>query len=75
MEARKVYQDANEMLDLMIGSRKVTGRAIFGLFPANSEGDDIIVYTDESRTTEKHRLYNLRQQLQLRNNAPNCCLG
>lgn len=75
MEARKVYQDANDMLDLMIGSRKVTGRAIFGLFPANSEGDDIIVYTDESRTTEKHRLYNLRQQLQLRNNAPNCALG
>ena len=75
MEARKVFQDANDMLDLMIGSRKVTGRAIFGLFPANSEGDDIIVYTDESRTFEKHRLYNLRQQLQLRNNAPNCCLG
>jgi len=75
MEARKVYQDANEMLDLMIGSRKVTGRAIFGLFPANSEGDDIIVYTDETRTVEKHRLYNLRQQLQLRNNAPNCCLA
>ena len=75
MEARKLYQDANHMLDLMIGSRKVTGRAIFGLFPANSEGDDIIVYTDESRTTEKHRLYNLRQQLQLRNNVPNCCLG
>ena len=75
MEARKVFQDANDMLDLMIGSRKVTGRAIFGLFPANSEGDDIIVYTDESRSVEKHRLYNLRQQLQLRNNAPNCCLG
>jgi len=75
MEARKVFQDANDMLDLMIGSRKVTGRAIFGLFPANSEGDDIIVYTDESRSVEKHRLYNLRQQLQLRNNAPNSCLG
>nr|WP_082971822.1 methionine synthase [Rheinheimera sp. SA_1] len=75
IEARKVFQDANDMLDLMIGSRKVTGRAIFGLFPANSEGDDIIVYTDESRSVEKHRLYNLRQQLQLRNNAPNSCLG
>jgi 5-methyltetrahydrofolate--homocysteine methyltransferase len=75
MEARKVFQDANDMLDLMIGSRKVTGRAIFGLFPANSEGDDIIVYTDDSRSVEKHRLYNLRQQLQLRNNVPNCCLA
>lgn len=75
MEARKVFQDANDMLDLMIGSRKVTGRAIFGLFPANSEGDDIIVYSDDSRSVEKHRLYNLRQQLQLRHNAPNCCLA
>lgn len=75
IEARKVYQDANKMLDLMIGSRKVTGRAIFGLFPANSEGDDIVVYTDESRSSEKCRLYNLRQQLQLRNNVPNCALG
>ena len=75
MEARKVYQDANEMLDQMIGRRKVTGRAIFGLFPANSCGDDIIVYRDESRTEEQYRLYNLRQQLQLRNNAPNCCLA
>lgn len=75
MEARKVYQDANEMLDQMIGRRKVTGRAIFGLFPANSCGDDIIVYRDDSRTEEQYRLYNLRQQLQLRNNAPNCCLA
>jgi 5-methyltetrahydrofolate--homocysteine methyltransferase len=75
IEARKLFQDANDMLDLMIGSRKITGRAVFGLFPANSEGDDIIVYTDENRTVEKHRLYNLRQQLQLRNNAPNSCLG
>ncbi len=75
MEARKVYQDANEMLDQMIGRRKVTGRAIFGLFPANSCGDDIIVYRDDSRSEEQYRLYNLRQQLQLRNNAPNSCLA
>jgi 5-methyltetrahydrofolate--homocysteine methyltransferase len=63
------------MLDLMIRQRKICGRAIFGLFPANSIGDDIIVYTDECRTKEKYRLHNLRQQLQLRNNAPNCSLA
>ncbi len=75
LEARKVYQDANDMLDLMIQQRKVTGKAIFGLFPANSEGDDIYVYSDESRTSVRATLRNLRQQLQLRNNAPNSCLA
>lgn len=75
MEARRVYQDANAILDLMIQQKKVQGKAIFGFFPANSEGDDIIVYTDESRTTERCRLLNLRQQLQLRNDNPNCCLA
>jgi 5-methyltetrahydrofolate--homocysteine methyltransferase len=70
-----VYQDANAMLDRMIGERKVSGRAVFGLFPANSDGDDIIVWTDESRSKEQTRLFNLRQQLQLRNQAPNCCLA
>lgn len=75
LEARKVYQDANDMLDLMIKQRKVTGKAIFGLFPANSKGDDIEVYANDERNTVVAELYNLRQQLQLRNNAPNSCLA
>lgn len=75
LEARKVYQDANDMLDLMIKQRKVIGKAIFGLFPANSKGDDIEVYANDERNTVVAELYNLRQQLQLRNNAPNSCLA
>lgn len=75
IEARKLFKDANAMLDRMINEGHVKGKAVFGLFPANSDGEDIIVYTDESRSTEKARLYNLRQQLQLRNNAPNCSLA
>ena len=75
LEARRVYQDANAMLDRMIAERKVTGRAVFGLFPANSDGDDIIVWTDESRAAERCRLFNLRQQVALRNKAPNCSLA
>ena len=75
MEARRVFKDANAILDTMINDGHVKGKAVFGLFPANSDGEDIVVYTDESRTTEKVRLYNLRQQLQLRNNAPNCSLA
>jgi 5-methyltetrahydrofolate--homocysteine methyltransferase len=75
MEARRVHKDANAILDLMIQQKKVQGKAVFGFFPANSDGDDIIVYTDESRTIERCRLFNLRQQLQLRNDNPNCCLA
>ncbi|WP_097111604.1 methionine synthase [Arsukibacterium tuosuense] len=75
IEARKLFKDANAMLDSMINDGHVKGKAVFGLFPANSDGDDIVVYTDESRSVEKVRLYNLRQQLQLRNNAPNCSLA
>ena len=75
MEARRVFKDANAILDTMINDGHVKGKAVFGLFPANSDGEDIVVYTDESRTVEKARLYNLRQQLQLRNNAPNCSLA
>lgn len=75
LEARRVYQDANAMLDRMISEGHVKGKAIFGLFPANSQGDDIIVWTDETRSTERVRLFNLRQQVQLRNNAPNMSLA
>jgi 5-methyltetrahydrofolate--homocysteine methyltransferase len=75
LEARKVYQDANDLLDVMIKQRQITGKAIFGLFPANRNGDDIEVYADEERQTPIGHLYNLRQQLQLRNNAPNSCLA
>lgn len=75
LEARRVYQDANAMLDRMITEQRVSGRAVFGLFPANSDGDDIVIWADESRSTIKTRLYNLRQQLALRNKAPNCCLA
>lgn len=75
LEARKLLADANAMLDQMIGSKRIQGKAVFGLFPANSDGDDIIVYTDESRSNERCRLHQLRQQLQLRNQIPNSCLS
>ncbi|CAM5222051.1 vitamin B12 dependent-methionine synthase activation domain-containing protein [Alishewanella longhuensis] len=75
IEARKVFKDANDLLDQMISQQQIAGKAAFGFFPANSDGDDIIVYTDDSRQTERCRLYGLRQQLALRNNAPNCCLS
>jgi 5-methyltetrahydrofolate--homocysteine methyltransferase len=61
--ARTLYQDANEMLDRMISEKLVEARAVFGFFPANRDGDDIVIYTDDSRQQEHTRLHSLRQQM------------
>ncbi|WP_258272954.1 vitamin B12 dependent-methionine synthase activation domain-containing protein, partial [Escherichia coli] len=60
--ARKLFADANAMLDRIIAEKWLTANAVLGLFPAASVGDDIEVYADESRTTVLHTLRNLRQQ-------------
>ena len=63
-EARKLYDDANQMLDRIISDGVLTAEAVFGIFPANSQGDDIILYNDESRKHIICRLNQLRQQTQ-----------
>uniref|UniRef100_UPI000832EADD methionine synthase n=1 Tax=Labilibacter marinus TaxID=1477105 RepID=UPI000832EADD len=61
-EALKLWRDSQTMLDKIEGDKMVTAKAIFGLFPANAEGDDIIVYTDETRKEEKLRFHQIREQ-------------
>ncbi|WP_415719970.1 methionine synthase [Photobacterium ganghwense] len=61
-EARRLFQDANEWLDRIEREGLMKARGMCALFPANSTGDDIEVYTDESRSQVAHVLYNLRQQ-------------
>ncbi|MBB3207853.1 5-methyltetrahydrofolate--homocysteine methyltransferase [Rhodopirellula rubra] len=61
-QAKELYENANTMLDRVLADHSLTANAVYGFFPAASEGDDIIVYTDESRTTEKTRFHCLRQQ-------------
>ena len=60
--ASNLYADARRVLKQMIAERWVRANAVVGLFPANSVGDDIEVYTDESRGAVAHRLHTLRQQ-------------
>ncbi len=68
--ARKLFDDANEMLDKMIAEKWVTASGVYGLFPANQiERDDIAVYTDESRTEVRATLHELRQQTEGRSGA------
>lgn len=73
--ARKLYDDAQEMLDQLIKEKWLTANGVIGFFPANAVGDDIEVYADESRTTVIHTLRNLRQQGEHRDGIPNRSLG
>jgi 5-methyltetrahydrofolate--homocysteine methyltransferase len=73
--ARKLYDDAQEMLDTLIKEKWLTANGVIGFFPANAVGDDIEVYTDDSRTEVLTTLHNLRQQGQHREGIPNRSLG
>jgi 5-methyltetrahydrofolate--homocysteine methyltransferase len=62
-EARKLFADAQHMLDEWIDTGSVSANAVFGLFPANSvDSDDIEIYRDETRTEACSRIIGLRQQ-------------
>ena len=61
--ARGLYNDAQGMLQRLVGEQWVKARAVIGFWPANSVGDDIEVYTDDSRTKVLTTLHSLRQQM------------
>ena len=61
-QAKELYDDANAILDQVIANGSLTANAVYGFFPAASDGDDIVVYTDQSRSTEQARFHCLRQQ-------------
>jgi 5-methyltetrahydrofolate--homocysteine methyltransferase len=60
--ARQLFADAKEMLAKIIDENWLSARAVFGLYPASAVNEDIIIYSDESRTTELTRWVGLRQQ-------------
>jgi len=64
--ATDLYKNAQLMLQQIIDQKLLKARAVFGLWPANSDGDDVIVYRDESRSEELARLHQMRQQVQKR---------
>lgn len=73
--ARKLYDDAQTMLDSMVKEKWVTANGVIGFFPANAVGDDIEVYADAGRTEVLTTLHNLRQQGEHREGVPNRSLG
>ncbi|HEY3799162.1 MAG TPA: methionine synthase [Caulobacteraceae bacterium] len=61
--ARSLFADAQTMLTRIIDERLLEARGVVGFWPANADGDDIVVWTDETRTVERARLHSLRQQM------------
>ena len=60
--AKQLLDDAHAMLADLIENDKLVAKAVYGIYPAASKGDDIVIYKDESRVEESARLLTLRQQ-------------
>jgi len=73
--ARRLLADANSMLDQVIAGRWLRANAVYGLFPANAEGDDVVVYRDGNRGERGTTFHFLRQQAQKPVGHPNRCLA
>ena len=73
--ARNVLAEGRAMLEKIIVEKWLVANAVIGLFPANSVGDDIEIYTDESRSRVAMSFHNLRQQAQKPTGKPNYCLA
>jgi 5-methyltetrahydrofolate--homocysteine methyltransferase len=74
-EARKLLADAKAMLQQVIDGKWLTARAVYGIWPANSRGDDIEFYTDETRLNTAMTWHNLRQQHERPAGKPHYCLS
>ena len=75
VEAQKIYADALALIERIIAEKRFTARGIYGFFPANAVGDDIIVWTDEQHTAERCRLHTLRQQIDKTSGKPHVALA
>ena len=73
--ARQLFDEAQQMLGQIIAEKWFKPRAVAGFWPANAVGDDIRLYTDETRETELATLFTLRQQLTKRDGKPHMALA
>ena len=73
--ARALFADAKDMLARIIADKWFAPRAVLGFWPANASGDDIRLFTDDSRTQTLATLHTLRQQHAKREGRPNVALA
>lgn len=72
--AKELFNDAQNMLDEIIANKSLQAKSVIGLYPANSIGEDVIVFEDETRSTQKAKFHFLRQQAEKRSGQPNSSL-
>jgi 5-methyltetrahydrofolate--homocysteine methyltransferase len=73
--ARELFANAQELLEKIVGKKLFKAKAVYGFYPANSEGDDIVLYTDTTRTKELTRFHALRQQKETQSGKPQLSLA
>jgi 5-methyltetrahydrofolate--homocysteine methyltransferase len=73
VEAKKLYHEACDYLEKLIAEKRFQARGIYGFFPANADGDDIVVWNEDG--TERTRFHTLRQQLKKTSSKPNVALS
>jgi 5-methyltetrahydrofolate--homocysteine methyltransferase len=73
--ARSLYDDARKMLDLIVKESWFKAQATIGFWPANAQGDDIVVFADDTRTKQIATFHTLRQQLEKREGRFNAALS
>jgi 5-methyltetrahydrofolate--homocysteine methyltransferase len=64
-QAKQLFKEGQEMLARVIGDSLLTAKGVYGYYPAASDGEDLVIYTDETRHTERQRIPMLRQQGEL----------
>ena len=74
-QAKQLFAEANALLNEIINKKQLVARAVYGLFPANAVGDDVELYTDDSRGQVSERFHFLRQQVQRDKNDAARCLA
>jgi 5-methyltetrahydrofolate--homocysteine methyltransferase len=74
-QARQIFAEANKLLDEIIAKKLLTARGVYGLFPASAVGDDVELYTDESRNRVLETFHFLRQQAPRERGEPHRSLG
>jgi 5-methyltetrahydrofolate--homocysteine methyltransferase len=74
-EAKKLFDEANELLERIDREKLLGIKGVAGIFPANSSGDDITIYTDNSRSSVLMQVHTLRQQQEKPQGEPNLALA
>ena len=73
--ARELFDNAQAMLQQIIDEKRFTAKGVYGFWPAASDGDDVVLFTDESRSTELTRFHFLRQQWERKGQSDFRCLA